>query len=209
MKALKTLKVAVSSLLLFFITTASAQNFLLNGDNYIIDQRLQQKLMDIGSELKSKTNINVYVYVKNSFGFAKEIPMKEKFAIIKQKESELIKTLDKPYAVLTLSLEDTHANLLMSKDVASIVDKNDILDDYVIPLLASKDKNQLYSKASAAILNGYGQIVHVLAKSRNVKIESNIQNSGKVASTIWKVFMYSLVVGGILLYTYAMMRRRK
>lgn len=210
MKALKTLKVAVISLLLFFITSASAQNFILNGDNYIIDERLKVKLTEIASELKSKTKINIHIYVKSSFGIPKEKTIREKIQIIKQNEQKLIKTLDKPYAVLMLSLEDTYSNVLMTKDLEEILDKDEILDDYVIPVLASKDKNQLYSKASAAILNGYSQMAEVIAKSQGIeKLDSNIETSGKTFGTIWKIFMYTLVVGSILLYTYAVMKRRK
>lgn len=210
MRALTRLKVAVVSLLLFFITTASAHNSILNGDNYIIDERLQIKLQEIGSELKAKTNINIYVYVKSSFGMPKEISMLEKITTIKEKEQLLIKTLEKPYAVLMLSLEDTYSNLLMTEDVAKILDKDEILDDYVIPVLASKDKNQLYSKTSAAILNGFSQMAEVIAKSHGIeKLESNIETSGKTFGTIWKVFMYTLVIGSILLYTYAVMKNRK
>lgn len=208
MRALRLSKVAVVTLLLFFMTNASA-NFLLKGDNYIIDERVQLKLNEIGSELKSKTNVNIYVYVKNSFGIAKNMPMKKKFDIIKQKEIELQKTLQKPYVLLTMSMEDTHVNLLASEQLKSIIDKDDILNGYVIPLLASKDKNQLYAKASAAVLNGYGQIAEVVAKNQNVKLETNIGNQGKVTGTVWKVFMYTLIIGGLLLYIYAVMRRRK
>ena len=209
MEALKTLKVAVISLLLFFITTASAQNAILDGDNYIIDDRLKIKINEIGNELKSKTNVNVHIYIKNSLGLSKDMPMKEKFEIIKKQELKLIKTVTKPYAILVLSLQDMHSNLLMSEDLKEILDKDEILDEYVIPLLASKDKNELYSKASAAILNGYGQITDVIAKNRGIKLESSIGSLGTVTSSIWKVFMYTLVISGLLLYIYAIMKRRK
>ncbi len=209
MKALKLLKVAVISLLLFFITTASATTFMLKGDNYIIDERVQLKITEIGNELKTKTNVSVYVYIKNSYGLQKEMPMKEKFQLIKKKELALQEGLQKPYVLLTMSMEDIHVNLLTSQKLQSIIDKDDVLNGYVIPLLASKDKNELYAKASAAVLNGYGHIAHVIAKHNKIKLESNIPNQGKVTGTIWKVFMYTLVVGGILLYTYAVMRRRK
>ncbi len=209
MKALKLLKVAVVSLLLFFITTASATTFMLKGDNYIIDERVQQKITEIGNELKTKTNVSVYVYIKNSYGLQKEMPMVEKFKNIKKKELELQNSLQKPYVLLTMSMEDIHVNLLTSQDLQSIIDKDDVLNGYVIPLLASKDKNELYAKASAAVLNGYGQIADVVSKHNNIKLETNIGNQGKVTGTIWKVFMYTIIVGGILLYTYAVMRRRK
>lgn len=210
MKAFTHIKVAVISLLLFFITTASAQqNYILNGDNHIIDVRAQQKILEIATEVKTKTNANIYLYVKNSYGIEKEMPMTEKIELIKKKETTLINSLQKPYALLTISVEDMHVNLLSSEKLEKILDKNDILNGYVIPLLASKDKNQLYAKVSAAVLNGYAQIGDVIASNSNVKLESSIGSQGKVAGTIWKVFMYSVVIFGVLIYTYAIMRRRK
>ena len=209
MKALTTLKVAVFSLLLFFITNASAQNFILKGDNYIVDQRAQLKILEIANEVKTKTNTNIYLYVKNSYGINKQMPMKEKIKIINETENKILDNLQKPYALLTISVEDMHVNLISSKELESVLDKNDILNGYVIPLLASKDKNQLYAKVSAAVLNGYAQIADVIAQQDGIKLESSIGSQGKVTGTIWKVFMYSVVIIGILLYTYAVMRRRK
>jgi hypothetical protein len=209
MRALKLSKVAVFSLLLFFITQASAKQFILDGDNYIIDERVQNKIAQIGLEVKTKLNTNIYVYIKNSYGIKKEDPIREKIKIIKSHESNLIKNLQKPYALLTLSLEDMHVNLITSKNLKDVLNKDEILNDYVIPLLASKDKNQLSSKVSAAIINGYAQIAQEIANSKNVKLESNIGNQGKVTGTVWRVFMYTLIVGGLLLYIYAIMRRKK
>ena len=210
MKTSINFKIAVTlSLLFLFITNASANQFLLNSDKYIIDERLQEKIFVIGNELKSKTNVNVYVNVKSSYGINEDLPMKEKFRLIKEQESNLIKNLKDPYVVLLLSLEDKHSNLLFSKNLASIIDKDEILDDYVIPILASKDKNQLYTKASAAVLNGYAQIADIIAEANNTKLESSIGSSGKVTSTVWKVFMYFLVITGLLAYAYAVLIKKK
>lgn len=209
MKSFRNLKVAVFSLLLFFITTASANVYILKGDNYILDKRVQDKILDIGNELKVKTGVNVYVYVKSSLGFDKKLPIKEKIQLIKAKELQIVKNLNKPYVVLSMSVEDKYLNILTTDKLKSIINKDDILNDYVIPLLASKDKNELYAKVSASVLNGYAQISQVIADSKDVKLESNIGNSGKVTGTIWKVFMYTLIVGGLLLYIYAIMRRKK
>ena len=89
------------------------------------------------------------------------------------------------------------------------INKNDILNEYVVPLLASKDKNTLPSKISAASLNGYSAIADSLASSKNIVLETNIGNEGKVSSTIWRVFVYFLVVSGLLAYTYAVLKKRK
>ena len=44
---------------------------------------------------------------------------------------------------------------------------------------------------------------------KNIKLENSIGNSGKVSGTIWRVFMYTLVVVALLVYTYAVLRKRK
>lgn len=110
---------------------------------------------------------------------------------------------------MTVSLEETHVNLYFSDSLKNIIDKNDILNGYVVPLLASKDKNTLPSKISAASLNGYSAIADALANSKNIVLESNIGNEGKVSSTIWRVFVYFLVISGLLAYTYAVLKKRK
>jgi len=109
-----------------------------------------------------------------------------------------------------MALDQMYVNILYSDEkLASIVNKDEILNDYVIPLLASKDKNSLKSKISAAVLNGYAEIADRVAKYKDIELESSIGSSGKVAGTIWKVFMYSVVLVGIVLFTVIIMRERK
>ena len=100
-------------------------------------------------------------------------------------------------------------NLLFSDDLKEVINKDEILDGYVVPLLASKDKNTLFAKVSAASLNGYAAIADIIAEAQNIKLESSIGNSGKVSSTIWRVVMYTLIVLGLLAYTYAILKKRK
>ena len=124
-------------------------------------------------------------------------------------ENQILINVEKPYVLLTIAVEETHVNLLFSDDLKNQINKNEILDGYVVPLLASKDKNTLFAKVSAATLNGYAAIADTLAESKNIKLESSIGNSGKVSSTIWRVVMYTLIVLGLLAYTYAILKKRK
>ncbi len=209
MKRVNFLKVGVIfSLLLFLYTNSFAQNYILNDDD-LIDIRAKDKILEIGNEVKSKLGVNIYLYVKGSLGLDSKIPTKDKIEYIKNYEANILKDLEKPYVILTVALEDTHVNLYFSDSLKQIIDKNDILNGYVIPLLASKDKNTLASKISAASLNGYSAIADSLAISKNITLESNIGNEGKVSSTIWRVFVYFLVVSGLLAYTYAVLKKRK
>jgi hypothetical protein len=208
MVTFKSLKVAVFLLLLFLFTNLNASNFVLSDDG-LIDPRAITKINEIGTEAKEKLSVNIYVYAKKSLNLQENYTIQDKIKYIKNYESEIEKSLVKPYVLLTMSVEDTHVNLIVSSKMKEVIDKNDILNGYVVPLLASKDKNSTFAKASAAILNGYAAIADTVADSKNIKLESSIGSSGKVAGTIWKVFMYSLVLVGLLLYTFAVLRRKK
>lgn len=210
MKNLVNFKIAVVFSLLFFLSqNLLAQGFIINDDN-LIDKRAEDKINQIGNEVKTKLNVNVYIYTKQTLGLDEELPMKKKFLAIKNFENEILPALQKPYVLLTAFIEETHVNLIYSsEELKKNIDKDDILDGYVVPLLASKDKNTLFAKVSASMLNGYAAIADTLASKKEIKLESSIGNQGKVSSTIWRVFMYTMIVLGLLAYTYAVLRKRK
>lgn len=209
MKKFNFLKVGVIlSLLLFLYSNLSAAQFILNDDK-LIDDRAKEKINQIGDEVKSKLGVNIYIYAKSNLGLDENIKTKEKIEFIRNNENQLVSTLEQPYVLLTIAVEETHVNLLFSDSLKEILDKNDILDGYVVPLLASNDKNTLFAKVSAATLNGYAAIADKIADSKDMKLESSIGNAGKVSSTIWRVVMYTLIVLGLLAYTYAILRKRK
>jgi hypothetical protein len=209
MNKINFLKVGVIfSLLLFLCSNLSAQQFILNDDK-LIDSRAEVKINEIGDEVKSKLGVNIYVYAKSNLGLDKDVKTIDKLNFIKNMENQIVSTLEKPYVLLTIAVEETHVNLLFSDDLKNVLNKNDILDGYIVPLLASNDKNTLFAKVSAATLNGYAAIADTIAESKKIKLESSIGNVGKVAGTIWRVLMYTLVVLGLLAYTYAILRKRK
>jgi hypothetical protein len=100
-------------------------------------------------------------------------------------------------------------SLLFSDELKTVIDKDDILDGYVVPLLASKDKNTLFAKVSASSLNGYAAISDTIAESKNIELESSIGSAGKVSSTIWRVLMYTIIILALFAYTYAVLIKRK
>lgn len=211
MKNIQILKVGVFlTLLLFFIPTlnASTNQYVLSHDE-LIDQRAIDKINEIGNEVETKTGVKIYLFVKENYGIDDSLSMKEKFEKIKLYEDELLQTMTKPYVLLTMSLDQTHINLFTSEELKTIINKNEILNDYIIPLLASKDKNNLLSKVSAALLNGYAQIGDVIASNNNIKLESSIGSGGTTFSTFWKVFMYFIIITGLVAYTIAVLKAKK
>ena len=209
MKSIKNLKIGVIFSLLFFLSQNIFANGFILSDDGLLDPRAQEKINVMGLEVKTKLGVNIYVYVKNTYGLGDKVKGKEKFIYLKNHESQILPILDKPYVLFTMSIVEQHVNLLMSDSLKKIIDKDDILDGYVIPLLASKDKNTLYSKASAATLNGYAAIADALADNKNIELESSIGSEGKIAGTIWRVFMYTLVVIGLLSYTFVVLREKR
>lgn len=204
------MKIKLLFLLLLAIANVQANQhpYILTHDG-LIDARAQDKILEIGNESKTKLKVNLYIDIKENNG----INPKEDRAIrkiqMKAKEQEIVNNLEKPYAVLTISIDQLYTNILMSEDLKDIIDRDDILDNYVIPLLASKDKNSLFAKTSAAVLNGYAQMADSVATSQNIELVSSIGSEGKTAGTIWRVFMYTLVVVGLLLYILVILRERK
>lgn len=198
------------TLLLFLIPTlnASEKSFILNHDN-LIDYRAIEKMNEIGQEVYTKTGAKIYLFVKQSYPINDQMSMKERFETIKTYEKEILNQVNDPYVLITMSLDQTHLNLFTSEEFNTIINKDEILNDYIIPLLASKDKNKLLAKISAALLNGYAQIGDEIAKSQNITLESSIGSGGKTAGTIWKVFMYFIIVTGLIAYTIAVLRSKK
>ncbi len=205
----KYIKIGVIFSLLFFLPLNALSNNFIISDDGLIDERAIIKIQEIGTETQSKLGANIYVYAKQSLGLEDKISTKDKIKYIKKYEGEITKALVKPYVLLSISVEDTHVNLIVSSKLKEVIDKNEILNDYVVPLLASKDSNTTFAKASAAILNGYAAIADTIADSKDIELESSIGNSGKVAGTVWRVLMYTLIIVGILLYTFAVLRRKK
>ncbi|HHH51975.1 MAG TPA: hypothetical protein ENK76_06380 [Campylobacterales bacterium] len=190
------------------IITKQSSKFILSGAK-MIDPRSIAKIDEMGNELFNKTRVSVYIYAKENYSDKKFVDTKNKMEFIKSYESNITKQLKNPFVLLTTSLEDTHINLLMSSSLQNKLDKDDILDKYIIPLLASKDKNSMYAKVSAAMFNGYASITDKVAQSKGIELKSSIGSVGTVTSTIYRVLMYTILVIGLLFYTIAILKSKK
>lgn len=186
----------------------SDSKFIVHGKE-LIDPRSIEKIDTIGNELFVKTGVSLYIYASERYSKDEISDMKQKIAFIKSFESKLLDDLNKPYVLLTLSLDDKHVNLLPSKTLEGVVDRDEILSSYIVPLLASHDKNSQESKVSAALLNGYSASAEMVADAKKVKLESAISGSGRTFAKIWKIFMYLIVIGGLVAYTIAIIKDKR
>ena len=195
-------------LLLSCFIYANTTNYVLNGGG-LLDIRTAKQMNVIGAEVKEKTGVNVYLDLKGDNGINPDLPFKERVEAMKTVKREIVKDLAKPYAILVIAMDQQYVGVLMSEDVKKAVDGADVRDSYVVPLLAAKDKNTLKSKMSAAAFNGYAQISDSIAEYNGLILENSVGSEGKTASTIWRVFMYTLVIIGLVLYVVIVMREKK
>ena len=204
------MKLRILVLLVLFISTLVAQNhsYILSHDG-LVDQRAQIKMNQIAEEIKLKLNINLYLYVTKNNNITEQYGAERdnKSREFENKVLDLIDTKNN-YVVLILAIDQKWLNIRMSSELKDIIDIKDIRE-YLRPLLASKDKNTLSAKISAACFNGYAQIADVLAEDKGIELISSIGSEGKIAGTIWKVFMYSMVLIGIVSYILIIIRERK
>ncbi len=182
--------------------------FILKGKESL-DPRTIEKIDTMGKELFVKTGVNVYVYASNRYADKTFSDTKSKIEFIKSFETNLLKNLKDPYVLLTVSLQDQHVNMLSSDELKNVVDRDTILSSYIIPLLASYDKNSPEAKMSAGLLNGYSAVVESIAKSKGVKVDSIIHGSGRTFALIWKIIMYLIVALGLLAYFYALWKDKR
>jgi len=188
---------------------ANELNFILKHDG-LIDQRAQDKINEIGLEAKQKLDVELYVYMIENNGIRLSLKREDRIKLMREFEKNITNSIKaKDFAVLVLSIDQQYASILLSNSLKSILDKDTILDDYVIPLLASKDKNTLFAKTSAATLNGYAQMADSIAEDKNIELKSSMGSGNKTMTSIWKVFMYSVVLFGIIAYTIIVLRERK
>ncbi|RLA74744.1 MAG: hypothetical protein DRG11_03850 [Epsilonproteobacteria bacterium] len=192
--------------IILFVSVATST--ILQDDN-LIDKRAVVKLQEITNELKQKTNTDIYVHLSKDNGLSDELGVENMIKQIKQKEQKIISTTDGSYVVVFLSIKQKYINMISSKDIKDIINKDDIIDNYMVPLLASFDKNELQSKVSASVLNGVAQIADVIAKSKNIKLKSSIGSAGKTAGSIWQMFIYTIVLLGIISYFFIILREKK
>ncbi len=157
----RTLSLTLLASLLLAATPLHAR-FLLKNES-IIKEKAAEQLEKMSAELKEKTGVSYYIAALQYFRDNRTIH---------QVEEEMGKDLEKPYVLLIFSAIDKKVDMVVSEGVKPL-DKNDILDNYVIPLLIQKRSDiSDETRYSAALFNGSARTVSLLQRSYGVKLES-------------------------------------
>lgn len=186
-------RLGVRKFILIFIfllsqSLALGANFVINNDE-ILSQKVSVKLNEIGSELYTKSGINLVV------GIYKDGELESLF-----KEQNL----SLPYAFLLLIKDKKKVEIFADTNTSKLFNKEQILSvnpesGTIIPILVSKNGKDIYN---AAILNGYADIAEQIASSLNFQLESSVGNSNKTTLNFLRFFIYGLVTFFIIVIFY-------
>ncbi len=186
-------RLGVRKFILIFIfllsqSLALGTNFVINNDE-ILSQKVSVKLNEIGSELYTKSGINLVV------GVYKDGELE---ALFKEQN------LSSPYAFLLLIKDKKKVEIFADSNTSKLFNKEQILSvnpesGTIIPILVSKNGKDVYN---AAILNGYADIAEQIASSLNFQLESSVGNSNKTTLNFLRFFIYGLVAFFIIVIFY-------
>lgn len=170
-------------LLLFISSSAFAQEFVINEG--VIEERSALKIEEMGQELFKKSSIQVYLIAKKNGNGENIIDFEKNFS----------KDLKPPYALLTLFLEEQKVDIYNSPELNREFNKEAMLSPLpwtgtILPLLTGKKKDV---SVSAALLNGYGDMVDQIADFRKIQLESSIGSSNKDTLGILRISIYGFL----------------
>jgi len=186
-------KRALALLILFSSFLFATSSFVIRNDG-VLPQKTIAKIDEIGSELAAKTGVKVYIAaVKNMQGKK-----------IREFESQIATTLEPPYVLLTLSVEDKKVDIVQNPK--NLVDSERILSPLpwkgtIIPLLTAHFKNP-HAAIEAALLNGYADIAEEVAAKKGVKLKSALGNTNRNIYYWIRVLFYSIIALILLNFIY-------
>jgi hypothetical protein len=154
-------------------------------DDRIMTPKSTDKINEMARELHQKTGMQVYYAVIHS--------LKNGQTIIDY-EKELTADLKGPFALIALAGLDKKTDLFLSPELAGKIDKDDILNRYMIPILVEKRSDVTVElRYEAAVFNGITRLIFDMAALKGLKLESvpdNIDQSSKKFDLNRSMFLY-------------------
>lgn len=187
-----------TTLFIFLITaTISEASFILHNEGILTD-KTSEKIESIGKELKDKSGIDVYVSVRRNLGGQH----------IAEYSKDLASKLNGSFAILIFAEMERKVEIISSSDISNNFNKNKVLNDYTIPLIATMDKNSENSRYNAGLLNGYSELAEQLAEFKKIKLVNAIGDESSSVIQFIRVIVYAILLGFAVIYFYNMLFRR-
>ncbi|MBZ7942002.1 hypothetical protein [Campylobacter molothri] len=183
------------AIFLFFPLKVFALDYVVFNEG-VLSPKVVKEINLIGKELEEKSQIFAGVAIGDNTDFETLFNM--------QKE------LPKSYILLILSKKSHRVDIVGSKGVLNLIDKEAILSPYsgtgsILPILATQ-KGDIYN---AAILNGYADIVDRITQARGITLNSSIGNTNRDTINILRILVYGFVCFALLYYVQRRMKRKR
>ncbi|MBZ7932426.1 hypothetical protein [Campylobacter molothri] len=183
------------AIFLFFPLKVFALDYVIFNEG-VLSPKVVKEINLIGKELEEKSQIFAGVAIGDNTDFETLFNM--------QKE------LPKSYILLILSKKSHRVDIVGSKGVLNLIDKEAILSPYsgtgsILPILATQ-KGDIYN---AAILNGYADIVDRITQARGITLNSSIGNTNRDTINILRILIYGFVCFALLYYVQRRMKRKR
>ena len=195
-------RVAFATLFILLLTNSLFSNgFIIDSDEGIILDKAISKMKEMGDELYQKTRVSTIIVAKKHLDKQEFLAIKEKYMI----------EVEKPYVlwIFSKTYEDRDNiglnQMFNSKDLDDKFDKDSLFSPWngTFTKILTVHKSKV-DPTSAAFLNGYGDLVDMLAKSYGLKLNSSIGNGSHIMTNILRLLFY-----GILILTIIILLRNK
>ena len=190
-------RVALATLLiLLFSTSLFSNGFTIDSDKGILLDKTIQKMKEMGDELYSKTKISTVLVVKNHLDKKEFLELKQKY--LKTKVPYVIWIFSKTYE----DRKNIGLNQMFnSPDLNDKFDKDSLFSPFTgtFTKIITVHKSKV-DPTSAAFLNGYGDLVDMLASSYDIKLKSSIGNGSHISLDVIRIFFYFMIILVIIVF---------
>lgn len=206
---------------LFFISSLHAE--FLYKDEVVNNPNFRDQIESIGSELKAKTGVSLYLVMVRDLENNESISDLEKRISAETNDSAVIMTfveLQKQVDILarpaSLYKDFNKAQVLspnatfIGAVVSSIMfarswdEASELLSSSggtILPILAERAKGEdIISKYSVAMYNGYADVAEQIAASHGVTLSSSAGSGSQTFIDLLRVVFYGIILYGIIMY---------
>ncbi|MEF3191351.1 MAG: TPM domain-containing protein [Campylobacterales bacterium] len=182
----------------FFIACSYAQSAVLRHDGLMMEKSIQ-KIDEMATEVLQKTGIHLYVIAVNDLNGSNIHTLHKIYEA----------NMTSPYVAILLAKNDQKVDIVATPDVASLIDKDKILDDYMIPILVSPNKEDKEKSYGAAIFNGMSELVDEIAAAKGVTFISSPGSGSHDFIQIVRFVFYFMLFFTLYLFVAKSYERRR
>jgi hypothetical protein len=179
-------------LLIIFPINSFSSGLILENDGLILD-KATKKMQEMGRELYQKSGVTTVIVAKQSMSRDEFLALKNRY----------MRDLKKKYVIWLFSKATDNSTLVGLNKIFTSSDLKDRLNiDSILGSLFTRGSftsvyvvhNSKVDPTSAAFLNGYADMVDMLASSYNIELDSSIGSQSKTSIDIIRSIFYIIVI---------------